>query len=243
MKEIRCIIVEDEIPAQKILEKYVLDVPFLQLIGKYSDAIEASGIINTEKIDLIFLDINMPKISGIAFLKIMKNPPMVIFTTAYREYAHEGFELDAVDYLHKPYSFERFLSAVNKAFRRLRSTGPESEVTANNNTTQNQPDFIFVKEDSTTYKVSLIDILYIESIGDYIKIHTANKIYITYQTLKKMDENLPSNVFVRVHKSFIVSFNKIDSIQGNVIKMGNHEIPVGYSYRKSFSERVKNHLS
>ncbi|MBN1183483.1 MAG: response regulator transcription factor [Bacteroidales bacterium] len=243
MKEIRCIIVEDEIPAQKILEKYVLDVPFLKLTGKYGDAVEASVSINTGQADLIFLDINMPKLSGIAFLKTMKNPPMVIFTTAYREYAHEGFELDAVDYLHKPYSFERFLSAVNKAFRRFRTMEPAGEKILNSKCSQTRPDFLFVKEDATTYKLSLSDILFIESIGDYIKIHTPDKVYITYQTLKKMEENLPPDIFVRVHKSYIISFQKIESIQGNIIKMEKNEVPIGYSYRKAFFERVKDHLS
>lgn len=238
--ELKCIIVDDEPPAQRVLEKYIADMPNLKLEAKCNDAFEAMEILHTKAIDLIFLDINMPKMSGLSFLQTLKNPPIVIITTAYREYAMDGFDLDVLDYLKKPISFERFVKGVNRAFDRYSPPSVPQSAYIINETGRQQLDesFIFVKDDKVTYRVDLKDIFYIEAVGDYAKIITPQKVYLTCQTMKRFEACLPSNRFVRVHKSFIISVSKINSIEGNLLSIGSTHIPIGATYRKAFFDLI-----
>lgn len=232
--EIKCIIVDDEPPAQRVLEKYMEDIPMLKLEGKCKNALEAMELLHQKQVDLMFLDINMPKITGLSFLQSLKNPPLVIITTAYREYAMESFELDVLDYLKKPIPFDRFMKAVNKAAERLSAKQQPAFVINDTNRQQLEDSFIFIKDDKVTYRIDLKDILYLESVGDYVKVITQDKVYMTNQTMKKMETWLPSNRFPRVHKSYLVSVSKINTIEGNVIKINNTLIPIGQTFRKDF---------
>lgn len=238
INNMNCLIVDDESPAQRVLEKFISDIPMLILAGKCKNVFEASSFLQEQNIDLLFLDINMPKMSGLDFLRTLKNPPLVIITTAYREYALEGFELDVVDYLQKPFSFERFFTSVNKAMERFRSKNIQHPVTQNSSK-QARSEFIFIREDKIDYKIDLNDILFLESIGDYVKVHTNSRTYLVYQTLKNFESQLSANEFVRVHKSFLIPFKKINSIEGNIIKIGKDEIPIGTTYRKTFFELLQ----
>ena len=230
---IRCLIIEDEPLAQNVLKKYIEDLPSLELVAICSDALEAQGIVQSKNIQLLFLDINLPKLSGINFLKTLPQPPAVIFTTAYPEFAVEGFELNAIDYLLKPFSFERFLKAVNKASAK---TGQVTNVAAEE---KNADDFIFLKADKKVYKIDLEDILYAEATGDYAKVVTKDGQYIANTTLKKLLEELPSHRFLRVHKSYIISASKIKFFEGNYVKVGNTDIPIGAAYREEIFARLK----
>lgn len=234
----RFIIIDDEPLAQRVIEKYSADVPTIELVAKCDSAFAAMEILGKGDIDLIFLDINMPKITGLDFLKMLKNPPLVIITTAYREYALESFDLDVVDYLKKPFSFERFYKAVQKAqelYLSRHNNKPERVIQANS---KDQGNFIFVKADSKMVKIDFDQILFIEALGDYVKIHTSKDTIVTYQSMKGVEELLPSDKFPRVHKSYIIALNRIDVIEGNTIKMNNSEIPIGKNYRKDFFELI-----
>ena len=236
--------IDDESPARNVVKKYVEDFPGIETVAECKNALEAFEALETHKPDLLFLDINMPKISGLNFLKTIKEPPFVIITTAYREYAVEGFELDVVDYLHKPFSFERFIKAVNKVKDRLSSkleTTPLPQV-IQNNTSEEAVDALFIKEDKKTYRVNKKDVLYIESVGDYIKVHTAERTYLTYMSLKKILTLLPESEFIRVYKSFIVSLSKIDSFEGNFILIQKYDIPIGSSYKQDFVRRINSFM-
>lgn len=246
---IQCIIVDDEPLAQRVIEKFLEDLNNFQVVSKCNNAFEAMDAINQHSVDLMFLDINMPKLSGMSFLKTLKNPPLVIITTAYSEYAIEGYELDVVDYLKKPFSFERFFKAVQKVQERLK------KVEQNSSTTQAQieertvevsqelstANFIFVKANKKNYKVDIDDIFFIEALGDYIKIHTSSVVLVTYQSMKKIESVLPSNIFVRIHKSYIVSVNKIKSVEGNMVEIKNEKLSIGNSYKQQFQEFVDHH--
>ncbi len=214
---IRCLIVDDEPLAREVLESYVEDMPTLELVACCSDAMEALDWLGQEQIDLLFLDINMPKLSGINFYKSLSQKPKVIFTTAYSNHAVEGFELEAVDYLLKPFSFERFVKAVNK----VQVDQRESQTA----------DFIMLKADKKTHKINFNKILYFESIGDYVKLHLEEgKTLIINETLRKLEEMLPKN-FLRVHKSFIIALTQLEYLEGNQAKIGEIKIPIGQSYR------------
>lgn len=230
---IRCMIIEDEPLAQNVLKKYIDDTPSLGLIAVCSNALEAQDLVQTKNIQLLFLDINLPKLSGINFLKSLPEPPLVIFTTAYAEFAVEGFELDAIDYLVKPISFERFLKAINKALNKI-NRQPHSLSEG-----KNESDFILIKADKKVYKLNLDDIFYAEATGDYVKVNTREGQYLTNITLKKLMEELPSNGFIRVHKSFIISASKIKFFEGNYIKVGQTDIPIGAAYREDIFARFK----
>jgi DNA-binding LytR/AlgR family response regulator len=221
-----CVIIEDEPLAQNVLKKYIEDHPALVLAGVCNNALDAQIVLPSQPVQLLFLDISLPGLSGINFLKSLSHPPLVIFTTAYPEFAVEGFELDAVDYLLKPFSFERFLKAVNKAiekinFRNWPATGSESSY----------PGFIFLKADKKIHKIDLADILYIEAVGDYMKVVTETGQLMVNETLKKMQEELPAIQFIRVHKSFIIAGHKIRYFEGNFVQVGNKSIPIGATYR------------
>jgi DNA-binding LytR/AlgR family response regulator len=247
--QIQCLIVDDEPLAQRVIEKFLEDLSNFHVVAKCNNAFEAMDAINQNTIDLMFLDINMPKLSGMSFLKTLKNPPLVIITTAYSEYAIEGYELDVVDYLKKPFSFERFFKAVQKVQERLKKSdvplnvpitqGEETpiEISADLSTSN----FIFVKANKKNYKVDIDDIFFIEALGDYIKIHTSSSVLVTYQSMKKIESVLPSNIFVRIHKSYIVSVNKIKSVEGNMVEIKNEKLSIGNSYKQQFQEFVDQH--
>jgi len=250
---IHCIIVEDEPPARKVLEKYINDVPFLELNGQFANAMQAMEHLNEEQADVMFLDINLPKISGLNFLRSIKNPPQVIVTTAYSEYALEGFELDVVDYLLKPISFERFLGAVSKLKKHKGETKDAATVdplkadagnTEQIDSDEKQDDdpalpFTFVKSDNTMYRIDFKDIHYIESDEDYVVIVTTEERYNLRQTLKYWNAKLPDEQFVRVHKSFIVNISKIEHISGNRIIIKDTSLPIGRSYKQQFLDIIE----
>ena len=227
-RKIRCLAVDDEPPALDVLKKYMSSVQSLELVGTCSDAVEALNFILQNPVDLIFLDIQMPQILGTDFLRTLKKPPKVIFTTAFRKFAVEGFELDAVDYLLKPISFERFLKAVNKvmdaSLNGTLSTEGEQQKT-------NIDNYIYLRSDRKMIKVALSDILYIESIKDYIKVIAISGTVITKQSISSIEETLPKNMFIRIHRSFIVSINKIQSFSNELVWIGKAELPISRMYR------------
>jgi DNA-binding LytR/AlgR family response regulator len=227
---IKCLAIDDEPLALDVIEKHISKIPDLELVQKCTSPLQALEIINKEEIDLIFLDIEMSEITGIQMLKSMNKKPMVILTTAYESYALEGYELDVLDYLLKPISFERFLKAVNKAQETflLRKGGQPKENPSYEN------GFIFVKSEYQMIKINLRDILYIEGLKDYVKIYCGPKPILSLQNLKGIESKLPSAHFFRVHKSFIVSIPKIDSVHKGRIKVGEIEIPIGENYRDAF---------
>lgn len=227
---ISCIIVDDEPSSQTVLKKFINDVDFLELKAVCSNSIEAIEELNKHKLDLLFLDINMPKISGLTFYKSLQNPPEVIFTTAYPQYAVDGFEVNAIDYLLKPFSFDRFFAAVNKVLEKR---------FASENKTDNA-NFILIKSNKILHKISTNDILYIEAFGDYVKVHLKDKYIMTNSTFTAVFESLPQSIFVRTHKSFAINFEKMDSIDGNQINIKNNKIPIGQTYRTEFLNYVNN---
>lgn len=231
--KLNCIIIDDEPLARKGLREYIGDVEFLHLTGEFDNPLRATDALMEGKVDLIFLDIQMPKITGMEFLKTLTNPPLVIFTTAYPEYAVDGFELNAADYLLKPFSFERFWKAVVKA-RTLHDSGKASSL---------QPiivedDHFFIKTDNKLVKVNYSDILYVEALQNYIAVHTINKKYITYLTFKSVEESLPQHIFLKVHKSYLVSLSKIESIEANEIIIGIHHIPISRNMKEEVMDRI-----
>jgi two-component system LytT family response regulator len=235
---IRCLVVDDEPLALHILEDYISKMPFLTLVKVTTNPIEALQLVQEGRIDLVFLDVQMPELTGIQFLRIANGKAKVILTTAYPQYALEGYELDVIDYLLKPIAFDRFFKAVQKAQAILQpsskpevkaETAPQSDFLS---------DFIFVKTEHKIQKVYLNDILFIEGLKDYISIFTAAERIITLQNMKKMEDALPEKHFIRVHKSYIVSLNKIDSIERSRIFIRDKVIPVGDTYREEFFKIV-----
>jgi DNA-binding LytR/AlgR family response regulator len=234
MTNISCLIVDDEPLSQDVLKKFIKDTPMLDLSGICADALEALTFLQSERVDLIFLDINMPKLSGIKFAKSLEHSPMIIFTTAYSEYAVEGFELDVVDYLLKPISFERFLKAVNKAMD-LKQTLEVVEKYKSNEFSEGQ-DYIMIKADRKIYKINIDDIYYVQSYGDYVKIFTKEKTIIASETLKNMEQFLGKS-FLRVHKSYLVAHNAVQYVEGNQLKVLDQMIPIGQKFREKFFKR------
>lgn len=213
---IRCIVVDDEPSGRKIIEEYISEVPFLELSGKAENPVKAFDLMQKHPVDLIFLDIQMPKLNGIEFLKSLRNAPQVILTTAFPGYALQGFDLDVADYLLKPVSFERFLKAVNKVKDTFNSPNPVKTTT----------DYFFVKCNSMYEKVYYNELLYVKAANNYVLLHTKNKRIITYLTFRGIEEMLPADRFIKVHKSFIVSLSKIETINGEEIKVDKYTIPV-----------------
>lgn len=226
----KCLVVEDEPLAQNVLKKYIDEHPSLELTAICSNALEAQQLLATQSVSLLFLDINLPRLSGISFLKTLPHPPLVIFTTAYTEFAVEGFELDAIDYLVKPFSFERFLKAVNKAMEKLQRPAP-ANISA--------PASIFIRANKKVYQVNLDEILYLESLDDYVKLVTTQTSYLVNDSLKSLLEELPASQFIRVHKSYAIAKNKIVFFEGNYVKIGSTDIPIGASYREEIFNRLK----
>jgi DNA-binding LytR/AlgR family response regulator len=237
MKPITCAVIDDEPIARDILNDFVGQDDRLELQGNYKNAKDALKGINGKPVELVFLDINMPGLTGFQFLKTMTNPPAVIFTTAYREHAMEGFEANAIDYLLKPIAIERFLLAVNKAFKFLRSVA--ADIDAPGATPEKESDdFFFVKADGGLVKIFFHEILFIEALKEYVKIVTRERTVITYHTLSGLEEKLPAGKFYRVHRSYIINIKSITSIEGFAVKMDKHEIPISRSERDAFVELV-----
>lgn len=230
---LRCVIIDDEPLARKGLKEYIQDVEFLTLEGEFDNPVKATELLLQQKIDLLFLDIQMPKMTGMEFLKTLTYPPMVIFTTAYPQYAVEGFELNAIDYLLKPFSFERFWKAVLKA-RTLRETAAQTPPPANTIS----PDYFFIKCDNKLVRILYDEILFVEALQNYVAVHTTTKKYITYLTFRSIEEHLPAARFIRTHKSFIVAAAKVESIEGNDIRIGEHYIPISRAERESVLQQL-----
>ncbi len=234
-KTIHCLIVDDEPTAREILENHLHKIDAVKITGSCKNAIEAFNKISSENVDLIFLDINMPEISGLSFAKSINPNIKVIFTTAYREYAVEGFDLQAVDYLLKPISFDRLLQAIHKYFNENApvSDHPDEIIPENN-------DHFFVRSDRKMIKINFDEITYIESLSDYIKIHLSDKNIITRETISNIEARLPKQNFMRTHRSFIVSLKAIHSFTNETIGIDNHEIPISRSYKEEVLKRLEN---
>lgn len=242
---INVIIVDDEPLAQDVLETYIEKIPELNLVEKCSNALEANEALKNHDIGIMFLDIQMPQLTGIDFLKTLSHPPLVIFTTAYPNYAIEGFELNALDYLLKPISLERFMKAVNKAMEQLELQSRSGGATGGEE--EEEPDFIFVKADKKLVKVNYADIIYIEGLKDYVIIRMESSRVITLQTMKSLEEKLPPNIFRRIHRSYIVNVDRIEAIVGNMVEVMEKNqakhLPIGKNYRDELLEIInKNRL-
>ena len=239
MPTISCIIVDDEPLAIEIMESYVQKIDHLTLKGSFRNAVAAFSFLQQQSVDLIFLDIQMPKLNGIDFLKTLKNPPKVIFTTAFRDYALDGFELEVIDYLLKPIPFERFLKSVSRILPQP-SLNEVPVKTVMPETPKEQP--LFFKVDKKMVKVNLSDILYIESVKDYVKVKTADKEIITQQKISYLEESLPQHTFLRIHRSFLAAISKIDSYSACEIEIGKIQLPIGRNYKndvlKTLSQQV-----
>lgn len=225
MSDIRCIIVEDEPLAAKVLSDYIRQVPFLQLMGTFKDAILATEYLHDNTVDLMFLDIHLPKLKGMAFLKTLPDPPHVIITTAYHQYAVEGFNLNVTDYLLKPFDFERFLNAVNK----VKATQSPRPAPVESNDSK---EHLFVNVQKKKVKILFSEIAYIESQREYIKIVTSKNEYTTKMSTHEIEDLLPSALFKRIHRSFIVSIKKIDSYTAEMVDVNGVSIPIGRGYRE-----------
>ncbi|MBK8043137.1 MAG: response regulator transcription factor [Haliscomenobacter sp.] len=246
---IKVIIVDDEPLAQDVLETYIEKIPELSLVGKCGNALEANEMLKQEEVDLMFLDIQMPQLTGIDFLKTLPKPPLVIFTTAYSNYAVEGFELNALDYLLKPISLERFMKSVNKAAEQLELLRKEAPAPAalEDPSISDSGEYIFVKADKKLIKVNFQEIIYIEGLKDYVIIRMENQRVITLQTMKSLEDKLPVSKFKRIHRSYIVNIDKINAIVGNMIEVlekgqAKH-LPIGKNYRDELLDMInKNRL-
>ena len=231
-KKIKCLIIDDELPAREILQKHIAGVESLELAGSCTNAVEALSFLQSTPVDLLFLDIQMPHILGTNFIRTLKNPPRVIFTTSYRKYAIEGFELDAVDYLLKPISFDRFLKAVNKIFElNMQVNAPNAE-----NTAEPAQPFLYLRVDRKMVKVLFNDILYIEGLRDYVRIFTTSKTIVTKHLLSSLEEMLPADGFLRIHRSYIVSIGKIESYNTDTLEIEKKELPIGRLFKHDVSK-------
>ncbi len=228
---INCLIIDDEPLALDVLESYISNVPELNLIARCNNAVESVEMLHSQKIDLIFLDINMPIIDGLSFLKSLNKPPLAILTTAYPNHAIESYELDVLDYLLKPIPFERFLKAVNKAISIIKNL--ESTVVS-----EKSNKYIFIKVDGRMVKLNFDEILYVEGLKDYLKVHTKDKHYVTHMTMKKMEGTLPNNEFTRIHKSFILALHAVKSISGNTVETAKEALPIGAMYKDQLVKTV-----
>ncbi len=228
---IKAIVVDDEPLARQVITQYAMEVPELEIIGCCNNALEANRMLKEGKVDLMFLDVNMPLLSGLDFLKNLQHPPLVVLTTAYSDYALEGYELNILDYLKKPFSFDRFFKAIQKAEEQLDLIGQKAELRKNAN-------YIFIKANKKTVRVEIEEIWFIEGLGDYIKIHLKDTHFVTNLSMKKMEELLPGDEFFRIHKSFIIRLDRIQSIEGNLVEIGKHRLPVGSNYRQAFNDLI-----
>ncbi|MFK7772486.1 MAG: LytR/AlgR family response regulator transcription factor [Saprospiraceae bacterium] len=229
MKKYTCIIIEDEPLALERTKDFAQKIPFLNLSATFDNALSGLAFLKTNKVDVLFLDINMDELTGVELLESSKIDSQVIITTAYQEYALKGYELNVTDYLLKPFTFNRFLQAVNKAQENLNQSASDT-----------QAEFIFVKTENRLEKITLLDIVYIEGMRDYRRIHTVNKKIMTLQTFKELEQIIPSNLVCRVHKSYMVNLSKIESIERSRIKISDKIIPISETYKADFFQKIKN---
>ncbi|MBI1227072.1 MAG: response regulator [Bacteroidetes bacterium] len=241
MTKFNCLVVDDEELARDLLENYIVRLPHLALLGKCRDPFEALDALSSQAVDLLFLDIQMPGMTGMEFLRTLKNKPLVVFTTAYSEFALESYNVDATDYLLKPFSFERFVQAVNKAtdilaLRKAAAAGPvalEPAVGA-----PVPKGFILVKSEHKVHRLRYEDISYVEGMREYVAYHTPQGRILSLNSLKSLEEELPSDQFLRIHKSYIVAVDRISAIEGNQVVIGKEKLPIGASYREVVMERL-----
>jgi two-component system response regulator LytT len=239
---IRCLAVDDEAYASAIIAGYIEKTPFLELVGTMTNPFDAIHLVQSGQVDLVFLDIQMPELTGIQFLKICGSNCKVILTTAYEQYAMEGFEHDVIDYLLKPVPYERFYKSVQKArFMIERTPVPVQEMVKPDKPANLVNDYLFIKGDSKNkfVKVNLKDILYIEGLKNYVSVYTADERLITYQSLREFESQLPDNQFIRVHKSYIVSFSHINIVDGNSLFINKQLLPIGETYKEAFFNAIK----
>ncbi len=234
MITINCVIVDDEPIARNILETFVAKIPILNLVKSCKNAMEAFEVLNSQNIDLFFLDINMPDISGLSLAKTINNKSKIIFTTAFREYAIDGFDLQAVDYLLKPIAFDRFFQAVNKFFDKQSVIFKQVDIEE----TPVKNDYIFVRSERKMVKINFDEILYVESLSDYIKIHTICKILVTRETISNFEIKLPSQQFLRIHRSYIVNLSKIYSYTNEFIEIEKNAIPISRTYKENVLKKL-----
>jgi len=235
--KIRCLIVDDEPLALDVLENYISRLDTLELVTRCNNAIEAFNILKQQSVDLIFLDIQMPQLTGMEFLRSLENPPKIIFTTAYRDYAVEGYELNALDYLLKPISFDRFLKAVNKIPEL--QTEAVNPLTTQPSTGYQQEPFIYLKADKRMVRILLRDIIYIESLKDYVRVKIENsKEVVAYQKISYLEEKLPDDRFFRIHRSFIIALDKVTAFSATQVDLGKFSIPIGRNYKTQTLERL-----
>jgi DNA-binding LytR/AlgR family response regulator len=232
--KLNCVIVEDEPLARNLMVEYVHKVPTLNLIEACSSPLAAIEVLRKNSVDLLFLDVQMPELTGISLLKVLQKRPLVVLTTAYSEYALEGYELDVADYLLKPITFERFLRAVDKVTQRLEGKQTPEKIISD---TGNQ--FMFVKDGTKLVKVQLSDILYIEGLKDYVTIHTKQQKITSLQRMKALEEQLPADLFIRIHNSFIVSLKAIEVVHKGDVQVGGALLPIGETFKKSFREFIE----
>ena len=237
MNPLKCLVVDDEELARTLLQTFIGRLPSLELTASCANPLEAMRILQQQPVDLLFLDIQMPELTGIEFLRTLPNKPLVIFTTAYAEYALEGYALDVTDYLLKPFSFERFVQAVNKAIAlNLARTNAASGSTPG--AVAPEKDHILVKADHKVHRLKFDDILYIQSMREYVAFHTPAGRLLALHSLKSLEESLPPARFIRIHKSYIVAIDKIDSLEGNSVHVGPSQLPIGANYREEVVRRV-----
>ena len=234
--KIRCLLIDDEPPALAVLQSHISAMPMLEIVGKCSNAITAFQVLQQQTVDLMFLDIKMPQLLGTDFVKSLHNPPKVIFTTAYRDYAMDGYELDVVDYLLKPISLERFLKAVQKVYR-VEASAPAADPALTGTER-----FLYFRVDRKMVKVILSDILYIESLKDYVRIVTPAKQIIAKQTITSLEDMLPEDNFLRIHRSYIVALGKIDSFSQSHVEITGKELPVGRYFKNDVERELKKNL-
>ena len=233
MKKIKCIIVDDEPFAQKGLEEYIKEIDFLELVAVCDNAMQAYPLLHNNKADLILLDIEMPELSGIDFIKSLKKMPAVIFTTAYPEYALQSYDLDVIDYLVKPISFQRFLKAVNKAKHFL------ADKLKDPSQAEEESNYFFLKVNHQVEKILYNDILFVEALQNYVAIYLTGKKIISYITISSMEKKLPANLFMRIHKSYIAALHKIEMIAGNKVIINTHELPLSRNLKDKLMHAVK----
>lgn len=225
---INCLIIDDEPLSQEVIADFVKDCPELKLAGICNNALEAANILQSQNIDLIFLDINMPRLSGLGFVKSLKIKPLIVFVTAYPEYALDGFEVDAVDYLLKPVSFERFRIAINKVVERCQTQNRKEQLGGH----------IMVRADKKSYKVNFNEILYLEAQGDYIRFFTATDKLMVHGKLKDFLEKLPSEFFVQIHKSYVISIAKVVYLEGSLVRIGQYSLPVSLNFKNQLIKKL-----
>ena len=239
--KLKALIIDDEPLAHKVILEYAKDVPFIEVVGQCYLATEALTLMKMQEVDLLFLDINMPKIKGLDFLRTLSQKPIVIITSAYQEYALESFELEVCDYLLKPFRFDRFLKATNRAYELFQlKNSPQAPISSLSETPIDEPNQLFIKSDKRLIQVSISDIFYLESYGNYVKIWLEKEFHLTPRTLSSFMELLPLNDFFRIHKSFIINRKHIDYVEGNMVKMKNGKtVSIGKNQRQTFKKYLE----